>query len=76
MQATGNATIMTPRCKIQRHNKDDNFTMLTTGDDADDGERDDNADDDVDINTDNNAAVLTMDNDTDDNAREVKQRLG
>jgi hypothetical protein len=46
------------------------------GDDADDNNRDNNADNDADINTDNNAAVLTMDDDADDNAREVKTKIG
>ncbi len=67
---------MTPRRKQQRHNKDDNCTTQTTGDDADDDGRDDNADDDADINADNNAAVLTMDDDADDDAREVKTKIG
>jgi hypothetical protein len=70
------ATTMTPRCKQQRHDKDDNFTTQTTGDDADDNDRDDNADNDLDINTDNNAAVLTMDDDAEDDAREVKTKIG
>ncbi len=65
-----------PRCKQQRHDKDDNFTTQTTGDDADNDDRDDNADDDADINTDNNAAVLTMNEDADGNAREVKTKIG
>ncbi len=67
---------MKPRRKQQRHDKDDNFTTQTTGDDAYDDDRDDNADDDADINTDNNAAVLTMDDDADDDAREVKTKIG
>jgi hypothetical protein len=68
---------MTPRCKQQRHDKDSNFTTQTTGDDADDDDdRDDNADDDADINTDNNAVVLTMDENADDDAREVKTKIG
>ncbi len=46
------------------------------GDDADNDDRDDNADNDADINTDNNAAVLTMDDDADDDAREVKSKIG
>ncbi len=46
------------------------------GDDADNDHRDDNADDDADINTDNNAVVLTMDDDADDDAREVKMKIG
>ncbi len=50
--------------------------MQTTGDDADDDNRDDNADDDADINTDNNTAVLTMDDDADDNTQEVKMKIG
>jgi hypothetical protein len=50
--------------------------MQTTGDDTDDNNRDNNADDNADINTDNNAAVLTMDEDADDVAWEVKRRLG
>ncbi len=50
--------------------------MQTTGDGADDDNRDDNADDDADINTDNNAAVLTMDDYADNNAREVKTKIG
>jgi hypothetical protein len=72
----GNAATMTPRCKQQRHNKDDNFTMQTTGDDADDDDREDNADNDADINTDNNAAVLMMEDDADDDTREVKTKIG
>ncbi len=50
--------------------------MQTTGDDADDDDRDDNADDDADINTDNNAAVLTMDDNADDDVWEVKKKIG
>jgi hypothetical protein len=73
---TGNAATMTPRRKQQRHDRDDNFTMQKMGDDADDHNRDDNADNDVDINTDNNAAVLTMANDADNNARDVKMIIG
>ncbi len=73
---TGNAATMKPRRKQQCHDKDDNFTMQTTGDDAEDDNRDDNTDDDADINTDNNAAVLTMDDDADNNAREVKTKIG
>ncbi len=73
---TGNATTIMPRCKEQCHDKDDNFTTQTTGDNADDNDRDDNADDDADINTDNNATVLTMDDDADNNAREVKTKIG
>ncbi len=46
------------------------------GDDADNNDRDNNADNDADINTDNNAAVLTMDDDADDNTREVKTKIG
>ncbi len=46
------------------------------GDDADNDNRDDNADNDADINTDNNAAVLTMDDNVDNDAREVKTKLG
>jgi hypothetical protein len=75
-QTTGDATTMTPRRKQQRHDKDDNFTTQTTGDDADDNDRDNNTDKDADINKDNNAAVLTMDNDADDDAREVKTKIG
>ncbi len=48
----------------------------TTGDDADNDNRDDNADDNADINTDNNAAVLTMDDDADNDALEVKTKIG
>ena len=66
---------MMPQRKQQCHNKDDNFTTQTTGDDADYNNRDDNADDNADINTDNNAAVLTMDDDADDDAREVKTKI-
>ncbi len=73
---TGDAATMTPRCKQQRHDKDDNFTTQTMGDNADYDDRDNNADDDADINTDNNAAVLKMDDDADDNAREVKTKIG
>jgi hypothetical protein len=76
MQTMGNAATMTPRRKQQYHDKDDNFTMQTTGDNADDDNRDDNADNDADINTDNNAAVLTMDDNADNNAREVKAKIG
>jgi hypothetical protein len=76
MQTTGNTTTMTPRCKQQGHDKDDNFTMQTTGDDAGDNDRDDNADDNADINTDNNAAVLTMNKDADDDTQEVKTKIG
>jgi hypothetical protein len=75
-QTTGNAATMTPRRKQQRLDKDDNFTLQTTGDNADDNNRDNNADDDADINTDNNAAVLTMADDADDDAREVKTKIG
>ncbi len=50
--------------------------MQTTGDDADDDNRDHNADDDADINTDNNAAVLTMNDDADNDTREVKTKIG
>ncbi len=50
--------------------------MQTTGDDADDDDRDDNTDNDVDINTDNNVAVLTMNKDADDDAQEVKTKIG
>ncbi len=75
-QTTGNAATLTPQRKQQCHDKDDNYTTQTTGDDADDYDRDDNADDDGDINTDNNAAVLTMDDDKDDNAQEVKAKIG
>jgi hypothetical protein len=66
---------MTPRRKQQRHDKDGNFTTQTTGDDADNNDRDDNADEDADINTDNNAPVLTMEDDADDDAREVKTKI-
>ncbi len=76
MQTTGNAATMMPQCKQQRHNKEDNFKMQTTGYDADDDDRDNNADNDADINTDNNAMVLTMDDDADDDAREVKTKIG
>ncbi len=75
-QTTGDAATMTPQCKQQCHNKDDNFTTQTTGGDADDNDRDDNADDDADINTANNIVVLTMDDDADDDAREVKTKIG
>ncbi len=71
----GDAATMTPRRKQQRHEQDGNFTTQTTGDNADDDDRDDNADDDAYINTDNNAAVLTMDDDADVNAREVKMKI-
>ena len=64
------------QCKQQRHDKDNNFTMQTTGANADDDNRDNNADDNAYISTDNNAAVLTMDEDADDNAREVKTKIG
>jgi hypothetical protein len=67
---------MTPRRKQQCHNKDDNFTTQTTGDNTDDDDRDDNADNDADINTDNNAVVLTMKDDAEDDAREVKTKIG
>jgi hypothetical protein len=67
---------MTPRCKQQRHNKDDNFTMQTMGDDADGDDRDDNADEDADINTDNNATVLRMNDNADNDAQEVKTKIG
>ncbi len=50
--------------------------MQTTGDDVDDNDRDNNADNDADINTDNNAVLLTMDDDADNNAREVKTKFG
>ena len=50
--------------------------MQTTGDDADNDDRDDNTDEDADINTDNNAAVLTMDDDANNNARVVKTKIG
>ena len=72
----GDAATISLQRKQQCHNKDNNFTTQTTGDDTDDDDRDDNADNDADINTDNNAAVLTMDNDADDNAREVKTKIG
>ena len=71
----GDAATMMPRRKLQRHDKHGNFTTQTTGDDADDDDRDDNADDDADINTDNNVAVLTMDDDANDDAREVKTKI-
>ncbi len=48
----------------------------TMGDNADNNDRDDNADNDADINTDNNAVVLTMNDDADNNAREVKTKIG
>jgi hypothetical protein len=67
---------MTLRRKQQCHDKEDNFTTQTTGDNADDDDRDDNADDDADINTDNNAMVLKMYYDADDDAREVKTKIG
>jgi hypothetical protein len=73
---TGDAARMTLQCKQQRHDKDDNFTAQTTGDDADDNDRDDNVEDDADINIDNNATVLTMDNNADDDAWEVKTKIG
>jgi hypothetical protein len=76
MQTTGDAATMTPQCKQKCHDKDNNFTTQTMGDDAGDNDRDDTADNDADINTDNNAAVLTMDDDADDNAREVKTKIG
>ncbi len=76
MQMTGDAATMAPRHKQQCHDKDDNFTTQTTGDDTDNNDRDDNTDNNADINTDNNAAVLTMDNDADDDAREVKTKIG
>jgi hypothetical protein len=66
---------MMPQCKQQCHDKDNNFTTQTTDDNADNDNRDDNADDDADINTDNNAAVLTMNNDADDDTREVKTKI-
>ncbi len=72
----GDAATMTPQRKQQRHDKDDNFTTQTTGDDADNDDRDGNADNDADINTDNNAAVLTMNDDADNDAREVKTKIG
>ncbi len=50
--------------------------MQTTGDNADNDDRDDNADDNADINTDNNATVLMMDDDADKYAREVKTKIG
>jgi hypothetical protein len=71
----GNAATMMLRRKQQRHDKDGNFTTQTTGDDADNDDRDDNTDDNADINTDNDAAVLTMDDDADDDAREVKTKI-
>ncbi len=76
MQTTGDAATMTPLCKQQCHDKDNNFTTQTTGDNADNDDRDDNTDDDADINTDNNASVLTMDDDADEDAREVKTKIG
>jgi hypothetical protein len=75
MQTTGDAATMMPRRKQRCHNKDDNFTTQTTGDDADNNVRDNNTDDDADINTDNNAAVLMMDDNADDNAWEVKMKI-
>ncbi len=72
----GDNATMTPRCKQQRHNKDDNFTTQTTGGDADDNDRDDNADNDADINTDNKVVVLTMDDNANNDAREVKTKIG
>ncbi len=48
----------------------------TTGDDTDNDDRDDNTDNNADINTGNNAAVLTMDDDADDDAWEVKKMIG
>ncbi len=72
----GNAATMTLRHKQQRHNKDNNFTTQTMGDDADNDDRDDNADNNADINTDKNAVVLTMDEDADNEAREVKTKIG
>jgi hypothetical protein len=71
----GDATTMMPRRKQQRHDKDGNFTTQTTGDDADNDDREDNTDANADINTDNNAAVLMMDDDADNNAREVKTKI-
>jgi hypothetical protein len=50
--------------------------MQTMGDDTDNDDRDNNADNNADINTDNNTAVLTMDDDADNNAREVKTKIG
>ncbi len=38
---TGNAATMMPQRKQQRHDKDDNFTMQSMGDNADDKDRDD-----------------------------------
>ncbi len=73
---TGNAATMAPWRKQQCHDKDDNFTIQTMGDDADNDDRDDNTDEDADINTDNNAAVLTMDDDANNNARVVKTKIG
>ncbi len=67
---------MMQRCKQQRHNKDDNFTMQTTGDNSDNNDSDDNADDDADINTDSNAVVLTMNDDADNDGQEVKTKIG
>jgi hypothetical protein len=67
---------MTPQRKQQCHDKDDNFTTQITGDDADNDGRDDNADGDADINTGNNTAVLMMDDDADNNAWEVKTKIG
>ncbi len=64
------------RRKQQRHDKDNNFTMQTMGDNADGNNKDDNADNDADINTDNNAVVLTIDDDADGDTREVKTKIG
>ncbi len=75
MQTMGNAKTMTPQCKQQRHDKEDNFTMQTTGDDADHNNRDNNADNNADINTDNNATMLRIDEDADDNAQEMKTKI-
>jgi hypothetical protein len=50
--------------------------MQTIGEDTDNDDRDDNADNNADINTDNNTAVLTIDDDADNNAREVKTKIG
>jgi hypothetical protein len=69
---TENATTMTPQCRQQRCDADDNSVTQTTGDDTDDDDADDKADNDADVNTEDNTATQMMDDDADDNAREVK----
>ncbi len=75
-QMTDNAAMTMPQCRQQHRDTDDDSTMQTMGNNADNDNADNNADDNADVNTDDNTTTQTMDEDADDGAREVKTISG